>query len=119
MVTIRTIILGVVASFALHSQESNEYVAKKQQPSYADEPMTSQNPCSALTTDEQTFASKLNTTNSSTFCSKMTPMQRQQAMQMANTKGASNTKMTPDQAVQKVMAGSSQKAPGSKACPVQ
>lgn len=119
MLKVTTFILSVLAFHSLHSQEDNEYVAKKQPPTYADEPMTSQNPCSALTTDEQTFASKLNTTNSSTFCSKMTPMQRQQAMQMANTKGPSNTKMTPDQAVQKVMAGSNQKAPGSKACPVQ
>jgi hypothetical protein len=119
MLKICTILLSVLTFHSLHSQENNEYIAKKQQPSYADEPMTSQNPCSGLTTDEQAFAAKLNTTNSSTFCSKMTPMQRQQAMQMTNTKGPSNTKMTPDQAVQKVMAGGNQKAPGSKACPVQ
>jgi len=119
MFKVCTIILGVLASFSLHSEENNEYVAKKQQPSYADEPMTTQNPCSALTTDEQAFASKLNTTNSSIFCSKMTPMQRQKAMQMASTKGPSNTKVTPDEAVQKVMSGSNPKAPGSKACPVQ
>lgn len=111
--------IGVLASLALYSEEDKGYVAKKQQPSYAEDPALSQNPCSALTTDEQAFATKLNSTNSSIFCSKMTPMQRQKAMQMTSTKGPSGTKMTPDDAVEKVMSSSNMKAPGSKACPVQ
>jgi hypothetical protein len=119
MLKVCTLTLGVIASLSLHSEEDKGYVAKKQQPSYADQPMTSQNPCSTLTADEQTFASKLNSTNSSIFCSKMTPMQRQKSMQMASTKGPSNMRMSPDEAVQQVMAGSNPNAPGSKACPVQ
>jgi len=111
--------IGMLASLSLYSEEDKGYVAKKQQPSYAEDPAMAQNPCSALTTDEQAFAKKLSSSNSTLFCSKMTPMQRQNAMQMANTKGPSGMKMTPDDAVQKVMSSSNTKAPGSKACPVQ
>lgn len=111
--------VGILASFSLCSEEDKGYIAKKQQPSYGQDPAMSQNPCSALTTDEQAFATKLNSSNSSLFCSKMTPMQRQKAMQMANSKGPSGAKITPDDAVQKVMSSSNTKAPGSKACPVQ
>jgi hypothetical protein len=111
--------IGMLASLSLYSEEDKGYIAKKQQPSYAEDQAMSQNPCNALTTDEQAFAAKLNTTNSSLFCSKMTPMQRKNAMQMTNTKGPSGMKMTPDDAVQKVMSSSNTKASGSKACPVQ
>src|SRR5689334_3788703 len=83
------------------SAESEKLVAKKS-PSmkspYADEPMMSTSDCSALSSDEQDFASQLNDNNAKIFCSKMSPMQRQQAMQMSGMRGLSGTKMTPDEA---------------------
>jgi len=107
--------------------ESDKLIAKKNQnkqnSQYADEPMMSQDDCSALSSDEQTFASQLNDNNSMMFCSKMSPMQRQKAMQMTGMRGPSGTKMSPDDAVQNVMKNSGMQNEkgqrGSSACPVQ
>ncbi len=85
--------------------------------------MMSPGDCSDMSDDEQDFASQLNDTNSMMFCSKMTPMQRQKAMQMAGMRGPSGTKMSPDDAVQNVMKNSGMQGGkgqrGSSACPVQ
>ena len=76
--------------------------------------------CSQLTTDEQSFAAKLTSTNAMNFCSKMNPSQRQRAMQMTTTPDASGTMMNPNDAVQKVMQdnGMTQSRSGG-ACPVK
>jgi hypothetical protein len=107
--------------------ESEKQVAKKtptMNSPYADTSMTSESDCSSLSSEEQDFASKLNDTNAMMFCSKMTPMQRQKAMQMSGMRGSSGTKMNPDDAVQNMMqnnGGQMNKGSqrGSGACPVQ
>ena len=109
------------------SAESEKLVAKKStntKSQYADEPMMSQSDCSALSSDEQDFASQLNDGNAMMFCSKMTPVQRQKAMQMAGMQGPSGAQMSPDDAVQKVMQNSGGQMnkgnrKGAGACPVQ
>jgi|GEM_PF-6920139 len=127
-----TALFMTVFSVPLFSNDSaqfaeSELVAKKStntKSQYADEPMMSQSDCSALSSDEQDFASQLNDANAMMFCSKMTPMQRQKAMQMSGMQGSSGAQMSPDDAVQKVMQNSGGQMnkgnrKGAGACPVQ
>lgn len=75
--------------------------------------------CSQLSDDEQNFAGQLSDMNAMAFCSKMSSMQRQKAMQMSTMKGGN---MSPDDAVQKVMQGNMSKQPSRNsggACPVK
>lgn len=111
-------------SSAAFSSEGSEIAAKQNQNNYYNDQMTMTPDCSDLSMDEQNFASQLNDTNAMMFCSKMTPMQRQKAMQMNGTRGPSGKKMTPDDAVQSVMKngntqGTGKGQRGSSACPVQ
>ena len=107
------------------SQSTEKMVAKKSsQPQYADESLMSQTDCSALSSKEQGFASQLSDANQILFCSKMTSMQRQKAMQMAGMQGTSGINMSPDEAVQDLMQNNdaqmnSKRQKGSGACPVQ
>ena len=116
------------SSATVFSTEEKEIAAAQNQNyNYNDQMMQSPD-CSSLSMDEQSFASQLNDTNAMTFCSTMTPAQRQKAMQMNGTRGPSGKKMTPDDAVQSVMKSSNMQGSGqgagknqksSSACPVQ
>jgi hypothetical protein len=117
-------ILSTCALSSTIFSAENEIAAKQNQNNYYDDQMMMTPDCSDLTMDEQNFASQLNDTNAMMFCSKMTPMQRQKAMQLNGTRGPSGKKMTPDDAVQSVMKsgnmqGTGKGQRGSSACPVQ
>jgi hypothetical protein len=106
------------------SLENEKLLAQRNQYNdNSDQAMMSPADCSEMSEDEQDFASQLNDANSKTFCSKMTPMQRQKAMQMTGMRGSSGTKISPDDAVQNVMKNSGMQGGkgqrGSGACPVQ
>lgn len=94
---------------------------KKPNQQLADDQMISPNQCSALTQDEQNFAKNLNDMNAMMFCTKMSPVQRQKAMQMSTMRGPNGNKMTPDDAVQNVMGTNPNngRQRGTGACPVQ
>jgi hypothetical protein len=105
-------------SASLFSTDEGNQIAQNSQK------MMSPGDCSDMTQGEQDFASQLNDANSMMFCSKMTPVQRQRAMQMAGMQGPSGNPMSPDDAVQNVMKNSggmpNNRGPrGSGACPVQ
>lgn len=115
--------LGV--SFLSADNKTNKNPSpKKSQQKYADEPLLSQDACSSLTKEEQNFASQLNDDNALIFCSQMSSTQRQKAMQMAQARGKSSPKISPDDAVQNVIQKdniqNNNKRPRSGgACPVQ
>jgi hypothetical protein len=112
------LLVASCSSFLLSADNKNKNPPKKQ---YGDTPMMSQDMCSDLTDEEQNFAAMLNNNNAMTFCSKMSPMQRQKAMQMSATAGPAGVpRMSPDDAVQAVMQGNTMTRPrGAGACPVQ
>lgn len=107
--------IGIIAScFSLYAIEEQKDLTA----SYDDELMMSEDDCSTLTQDEQDFSAKLNDNNSMIFCSQMTAIQRQKAMQLSGRKGPSGSKLSPNDAVQQVMKNS--KSSGkSGSCPVQ
>ncbi|HEY2810776.1 MAG TPA: hypothetical protein VGJ00_05255 [Rhabdochlamydiaceae bacterium] len=112
------LLAATCSSFLLSADNKNKNPPKKQ---YGDTPMISPNACSGLTDEEQNFAAMLNDSNAMMFCSKMSPMQRQKAMQMSATGGPAGVpRMSPDDSVQAVMQGNTMTRPrGSGACPVQ
>ncbi|MGC1878471.1 MAG: hypothetical protein WA347_06880 [Rhabdochlamydiaceae bacterium] len=89
-------------------------------------PMNQTPDCTQLTVDEQNFANQLmDMNNRSMFCTRFTPQQRQQAMQMMGQTNASGTMMNADQSVQNVMQRNGmtpmnqQQRPSTGACPVK
>ncbi len=93
----------------------------------ADQP-TMMNPmpvdCSALTGDEQVFASQLNVNNQLFFCQKFSPAQRNMAMQMAGQPDPTGNILSADAAVQKIVQDNNMMMPMTPAktqggCPVQ
>jgi hypothetical protein len=107
--------IGVIAScFSLYAIEEQKDLIT----SYDDEQMMSDDDCSTFTQDEQDFSAKLNDNNSMIFCSQMTAMQRQKAMQLSGGKGPSGSKMSPNEAVQQVMKNG-KRSEKSGSCPVQ
>jgi len=101
-----TLALGMIASFST--------VAQADQMSSSN----SQADCSALTSAEQDFASKLNPANQQLFCGKFAAAQRAQAMQMAATPDMNGNNVTPDQAVTSVNGGVQAIPSSSGGCPV-
>ena len=75
--------------------------------------------CNSLSADEQQFASQLSPENMAVFCKQLTPAQRMSAMQMVKTPDASGNVLTPDQAVQSVMAPAAPSSAKSGGCGVQ
>jgi len=79
--------------------------------------------CNQMTAEEQNFCSQImDMNNKMLFCSKFTPQQKQQAMQMMGQMDASGNMMTADQAVQQVQgagAATSTKPKTSGGCPAK
>lgn len=65
-----------------------------------------QDPCASLTPQERIFARQLNPSNRQIFCQQFSSDQRTTAMLMASQPDATGTTMTPDMAVESIVAGS-------------
>ena len=61
---------------------------------------TSKSPCTSLPADQQSFSNQLNAQNKTMFCNTFSVAQRKAAMSMVGT--GKSSKMTADQAVEKV-----------------
>lgn len=97
-------LMGMSAGFAINAQAGEETAATTMNNNKNMKP-----DCSKMTSDEQSFSSKLNDQNRNMFCSKFSASQRKSAM-MLNCKGPSNCGsnksskkiMAPNDAVAKV-----------------
>lgn len=104
-------------TYSNYGQQGQQQMQQQQMPSQGQQQSSVPSDCSHLSQQEQQFASQLSEMHRTMFCRHFSVSQRIEAMTIASTSAqglaGSQKKITPDEAVEAVMAGARQNQNGN------